>query len=223
MKKLLLILLLYVLVFSSSAHAKIYGNPANEIVKMINVNRTRHGLSNLTTSPGLGCMALQYVESCKANCTNNTMHCRLNTDDFTEIFAPNCGVELPTFGTISGLITGCHTKYLKPSPAFSQVLVKDQKTASLVSNKSFQDVGVGIVGDRRKGPFFWCVLFSTDKVNSTFVLEGHGAGIKQRKGCFSGSSGHRDSCNGDAHGNYSSSLNYVLAVISISVLQHWLS
>ena len=133
-------------------------------------------------------MALQYVESCKSNCTsNNTVHCKPSEDDFTEIFAPNCGVELPTFGTITGRIVGCQQKYLEPSLAFSHVLVRDKSALSVLQNKSHSEVGVGMVGVH-KGPFFWCVLFSSGRTNSTFVLENRGLGIKQRKGCYSGSS-----------------------------------
>ncbi|GLT71831.1 hypothetical protein SLA2020_438240 [Shorea laevis] len=33
-----------------------------------------------------------------------------------------------------------------------------------------------------KGPFFWCLLFNSRQTNSTFVLENHGLGIKQKKG-----------------------------------------
>ena len=141
----------------------------------------------MNDSPGLGCMALQYVELCKGNCTeNNVVNCRPPEDDFTEVFAPNCGVELPTFGTITGHIVGCQRKYLEPSLAFSEVLIKDEKSLSLLKNKSHTEVGVGLVG-LHKGPFFWCVLFSNGKTNSTFVLENHGAGIQQKKGCYSGS------------------------------------
>lgn len=134
-------------------------------------------------------MALQYIELCKWNCTeNNVVNCKPSDDDFTEIFAPNCGVELPTFGTITGQILGCQGKYVEPSLAFSSVLVKDKKSLSLVRNKSHSEVGVGMVGvHKHKGPFFWCVLFSDGLTNSSFVLENRGVGIKQRMGCFSGS------------------------------------
>ncbi|PNX57505.1 hypothetical protein L195_g058728, partial [Trifolium pratense] len=83
-------------------------NPASEIVDIINKNRTDQKLHNLNDTPGLGCMALQYVELCKGNCTdNNVVNCKPPEDDFVEVFAPNCGVELPTFGTITGHIVGC--------------------------------------------------------------------------------------------------------------------
>jgi len=174
------------------------GNPASDIVDIINKNRTDQKLPHLNDSPGLGCMALQYVELCKGNCSdNNAVNCKPPEDDFTEVFAPNCGVELPTFGTITGHIVGCQREYLEPSLAFSQVLIKDNNTVSVLKNKTHTEVGVGLVG-LHKGPFFWCVLFSDGQTNSTFMLENRGAGIQQKKGCYSGSStscsgGHRRS------------------------------
>ncbi|KAH1069361.1 hypothetical protein AAZX31_03G091000 [Glycine max] len=176
-------LLLPALVLSHHIH----GNPANDIVDIINKNRTDEKLPRLNDSPGLGCMALQYVELCKGNCTeNNVVNCRPPEDDFTEVFAPNCGVELPTFGTITGHIVGCQRKYIEPLLVFSEVLIKDKKSLSLLRNKSHTEVGVGLVG-LHKGPFFWCVLFSNGQTNTTFVLENRGAGIQQKKGCYSGS------------------------------------
>ncbi|KAK2979353.1 hypothetical protein RJ640_002769 [Escallonia rubra] len=168
----------------------IAGNPANDIVDIINKNRTSQSLSQLNNSPGLGCIALQYVEQCKGNCSrNNTLSCRPLEVDFTEIFAPNCGVELPTFGTLSGHIVGCQHKYLKPSEAFSHLLVRDKRSLSLLRNKTHTEVGVGLIGSyKHKGPYFWCVLFSDSQANSTFALEDLGQGIKQKKGCYSGTS-----------------------------------
>ncbi|XP_062098377.1 uncharacterized protein LOC133804242 [Humulus lupulus] len=180
--------LLSQLLLAALVCSKDHGNPANDIVNLINDNRTSHKLSILNDSPGLGCMALQYVELCKTNCTaNNTIDCKPSEDDFTEIFAPNCGVELPTFGTITGRIVGCQSKYLEPPLAFSHILAKDKKELSVLQNKSHSEVGVGMVGVH-KGPFFWCVLFSSGRTNTTFVLENRGLGIKQKKGCYSGSS-----------------------------------
>ncbi|BAT96885.1 hypothetical protein VIGAN_09020000 [Vigna angularis var. angularis] len=174
----------------------IHGNPASDIVDIINKNRTDQKLPHLNDSPGLGCMALQYVELCKGNCSdNNAVNCKPPEDDFTEVFAPNCGVELPTFGTITGHIVGCQREYLEPSQAFSQVLIKDKNSVSVLKNKTHTEVGVGLVG-LHKGPFFWCVLFSSGQTNSTFVLENRGAGIQQKKGCYSGSS---TPCSGIGH------------------------
>ncbi|KAJ7950698.1 Ferredoxin-related [Quillaja saponaria] len=176
------------LLVAAYVYSKEHGNPTNDLVDIINKNRTVEKLPQLNDSPGLGCMALQYIKLCEGNCTGgNAVNCKPPEDDFTEVFAPNCGVELPTFGTITGHIVGCQSKYLEPSLAFSRVLVKDKHSLSLLRNKSHTEVGVGMVGVH-KGPFFWCILFSNGQTNSTFVLENHGAGIKQNKGCFSGSS-----------------------------------
>ncbi|MBA0769225.1 hypothetical protein Gotri_017977 [Gossypium trilobum] len=176
--------------------SKHHGNPANDLVEIINQNRTAQKLERLNDNPGLGCMALQYVELCKGNCSGNSaVNCKPPTDDFTEVFAPNCGVELPTIGTITGHIVGCQSKYTEPSLAFANVLVKDKKSLSVLRNKSHSEVGIGLIGFH-KGPFFWCVLFSNGGTNSSFVLEDRGEGIKQKKGCYSGSAfpcnaGHR--------------------------------
>ncbi|KAI5647553.1 hypothetical protein M9H77_33558 [Catharanthus roseus] len=164
------------------------GNPADDLVEIINKNRTSQKLPKLSNSPGLGCIALQYAEECQWNCSNdNTINCQPSEDDFTEIFAPNCGVELPTFGTISGHILGCQHKHLTPSEAFSQVLIQDRKSLSILRNRTHNEIGVGIFrAHKHKGPYFWCVLFSNNKANTTFVLEDLGKGIKQKKGCYSG-------------------------------------
>lgn len=166
------------------------GNAANELIEIINKNRTDSKLPRLSNSPGLGCIALQYAEECKGNCTdNNTIHCQPSEDDFTEVFAPNCGVELPTFGTISGYILGCQNKYLDPQEAFSHALVQDRKTLSLLKNRTHTEVGVGIIGSHKhKRHYIWCVLFSNSQTNTTFVLEDLGKGIEQKSGCYSGSS-----------------------------------
>ncbi|GLT39672.1 hypothetical protein SLA2020_138510 [Shorea laevis] len=199
-------ILLCHLLLAAVVCSKSHGNPANDLVDIINKNRTAQKLPQLNGSAGLGCMALQYVELCKGNCSNNNaVNCKPPEDDFTEVFAPNCGVELPTFGTITGHIVGCQSKYMEPSLAFSHVLVKDKKTLSLVRNKSHSEVGVGLVGFH-KGPFFWCVLFSDGKTNSSFVLEDQGKGIKQKTGCYSGSA---FPCNGVGHGRTAVFLNYI--------------
>ncbi|XP_075113513.1 uncharacterized protein LOC107797591 [Nicotiana tabacum] len=175
------------------------GNSANDLVDIINKNRTTQKLPQLSNSPGLGCIALQYAEECMGNCTSNSsVNCQPPEDDFTEVFAPNCGVELPTFGTISGYILGCQQKYLEPSEAFSNALVHDKRTLSLLRNKTHTEVGVGIIkAHKHNGPYLWCVLFSSSQRNTTFVLDDLGEGIKQKKGCYSGNSfpcsrAHRD-------------------------------
>ncbi|WOL19132.1 hypothetical protein Cni_G27929 [Canna indica] len=165
--------------------AKSDGNPTNDIVDFINANRTGSKLPKLSNSPGLGCMALQLLLQCTKNCSNNnTLDCHPPEVDITEVYAPNCGVELPTVDTISGRLLGCFWKPLDPEQALSAVLVPNKKSLSLVQSKEHSEVGVGYVGVHH-GPFLWGVLFSSGNTSSSFVLEG-GKGIEQRSGCFSG-------------------------------------
>lgn len=190
------------------------GNPANDIVDIINKNRTSQRLQQLNNSPGLGCIALQFAEECKGNCTtNNTINCHPPEDDFTEVFAPNCGVELPTFGTISGLIVGCQHKYLEPLEAFSQALVRDKKSLSLLSNKTHTEIGVGVFRTHKGS--YWCVLFSTSERNTSFVLEDLGQGIKQKKGCFSGTS---TPCSSSGKRKTSVFFDYIFVVCFLYIL-----
>ncbi|KAH0905322.1 hypothetical protein HID58_037149 [Brassica napus] len=90
---------LLLLSLSFLASSKSHGNPASEMVNVLNQNRTAWKLGKLHESPGLGCIALQYAELCEGDCNvnNNTLTCEPPEDDFTQVFAPNCGVELPTF------------------------------------------------------------------------------------------------------------------------------
>lgn len=196
-----------------SAHN--HGNPAKELVDMINKNRTAQKLPQLKANPGLGCMALQYAQECKGNCTiKNTFTCDPPEDDFTEVFAPNCGVELPTFSTISGQIMGCESKYIGPSEAFSGVLVRDKRALNTLRNKTHTEVGVGLMATH-KGHFVWCVLFSNGQTNSSFVLEDRGLGIKQKKGCFSGTS---LPCSGGQKTTINRILNCVFSSCSLVIL-----
>ncbi|KAI7756851.1 hypothetical protein M8C21_025036 [Ambrosia artemisiifolia] len=179
----------FLLLAAAVVSSKNHGNQANDLVDIINKNRTSKRLSLLNNSPGLACIALQYIKECRGNCSeNNTVNCKPPENDFTEIFAPNCGVELPTFGTISGLIVGCQQKHLDPPEAFSRALIHSNKTLSIIHNKTHTEVGVGIVRAKsHKGAYLWCALFSSNKRNSTFVLEDLGKGIEQKEGCYSGS------------------------------------
>ncbi|RWW00833.1 hypothetical protein GW17_00036174 [Ensete ventricosum] len=157
-----------------------------KIVDFVNKNRTATKLPKLYNSPGLGCMALQFLLECTQNCTsNNTLACQPAEIDITEVYAPNCGVELPTVNTISGHLVGCYWSHLNPEQAFSTVLVPTKTSLSVLHSKEHHEVGVGYVREHH-GPFLWCILFSDgNATSSTFALEG-GTGIKQRRGCFSG-------------------------------------
>ncbi|CAN6486879.1 unnamed protein product [Victoria cruziana] len=181
-----LLQLLWLLLLFGAVSPKHHGNPANELVEIINANRTSNKLSILNNNPGLGCMALQYIMECGGNCSrNNTSICTPPEVDFTEIFAPNCGVELPTVNIISGRLVGCNQNDLDPLEAYASVLVPDNKTLSILYQKNHTEVGVGLGRTGHKKPFFWCVLFSSGPSNSTFVLDTKEM-VKQKQGCFSG-------------------------------------
>jgi hypothetical protein len=153
---------------------------------VINNNRTSTKLPKLHDNAGLGCMALQYIAECRTNCTsNNTLTCKPPEVDITEVYAANCGVELPTVDMVTNHLITCSWNYLSPEEAFSKILSSDKKSGSIVHGKENVEAGVGFNKAGRHGPYFWCVLFSSGKGNSTFVLEG-GKGIEQKTGCFSG-------------------------------------
>ncbi|XP_039130626.1 uncharacterized protein LOC120267013 [Dioscorea cayenensis subsp. rotundata] len=52
------------LLINLQVSAEVHGKPANEIVDIINQNRTSNKLPKLYDSAGLGCMALQYISEC---------------------------------------------------------------------------------------------------------------------------------------------------------------
>lgn len=166
-----------------AAHTHVHGNPADELVDLINKNRTAHKLPVLYDNPGLGCMALQYIQTYNGTCDEKKSPPEV---DITEVFAPDCGVELPTVQTISGRLLACRSHYAKPPEAFSQVLIQRKKSLSVLYDGNHTEVGVGLSGTNGNGPYFWCVLFGSGQPNSTFELEG-GQALKQSQGCFSGS------------------------------------
>ncbi|KAL6911196.1 hypothetical protein ACP4OV_000001 [Aristida adscensionis] len=174
----LLLLLLCIWMLRPGA-AKIHGNPANELVAAVNGKRAASKLRALRTSAGLGCMALQYITECmdagKACGGDNTVACEPPEAHITEVYAANCGVELPTVDVISGRLVGCcHGDGELPLPP-----------SPVIRGKEHTQVGAGVDRARRRGPFFWCLLFSSGSANSTFQLEAAGKGIHQTHGCFS--------------------------------------
>jgi hypothetical protein len=175
-----------------SAVVVVAGNPANDLVALINGKREASRLPALRNSRGLGCMALQYISECMAATTGgaacssgNTMACQTPEAHITEVYAANCGVELPTVDVISGRLFGCHRDRDGPEDALASATA-----LSVIRGKEHTQVGAGF--DRR-GPFFWCLLFSSGSPNSTFLLEAGGKGIDQTHGCFSAPD--RPSCN----------------------------
>uniref|UniRef100_J3LIT4 SCP domain-containing protein n=2 Tax=Oryza brachyantha TaxID=4533 RepID=J3LIT4_ORYBR len=187
---------LWMLQLGAVSPAKIHGNPANDLVALVNANRTASKLPRLRTSAGLGCMALQYISECiggDACAGDNTVACRPPEAHITEVYAANCGVELPTVDVITGRLVGCHRQRSDAESALEAVLSSgngngNSTTATalaVIRGKEHTQVGAGFDRAHRHGPFFWCLLFSSGSANSTFLLEAAGKGVHQTQGCFS--------------------------------------
>ncbi|XVE97763.1 hypothetical protein REPUB_Repub03eG0046800 [Reevesia pubescens] len=178
----------YFLFLSVSANnqTKVTNNPADQLVAVLNGNRTAQKLSSLGNNPGLACIALQYIKEYQGDCNALGGSDAKKPADaaFAETFAPNCGVDASTLSPITGRFIGCQSKYVKPPEAFS-MLMKNEKSLEILDNKNHTEVGAAVTGTDGGAPYFWCVLFSSGKPNSSFVLEGGVAKIT-RPGCFSG-------------------------------------
>lgn len=169
-------------------------NPADELVASINSNRTASKSSSLYSSPGLACIALQYIKAYQGDCSSvgGPNGKKPADSEFADTFAPNCGVEASTLTQITGRLLGCQSKYVEPPVAFSDILMKNAKGVEILQSKNHTEVGAAVSGSDGGGPYFWCVLFSNGKSNSSFVLEGNVPKIS-RPGCFSGAN---DDCSG---------------------------
>ncbi|KAJ1281779.1 hypothetical protein BS78_04G331800 [Paspalum vaginatum] len=192
-------LMLLLLGLGGVSPAKIDGNPANDLVALINGKiRAASKLPALHNSAGLGCMALQYISECMATgaaacSSDNTVACQQPPEaHITEVYAANCAVELPTVDVISGRLIGCHRDRAGPDDALQAVLAASGSATgnstgalSVIRGKDHTQVGAGFDRAHRRGPFFWCLLFSNGSANSTFLLEAGGKGIRQTHGCFS--------------------------------------
>lgn len=172
--------------------AKVTDNPADRLVAALNSNRTAHKSSSLRDNPGLACIALQYIKAYQGDCGAVGDNKKPSDSLFAEQFAPTCGVEASTLGPITGRLLGCQSKYVDPSQAFSEILMKNQKRFDILYSKNHTEVGAAVSGSDGGGPYYWCVMFSNGKPNNTFVLEG-GVPKITRPGCFSGAD---DDCSG---------------------------
>ncbi|KAH6804732.1 hypothetical protein C2S51_032979 [Perilla frutescens var. frutescens] len=190
------ILVLCIIFTSASATVqnKVTDNPADELVATINSNRTASKSTSLYSSQGLACIALQYIKAYQGDCgaVGGPNAKKPADSEFAETFAPNCGVEASSLTPITGRLLGCQSKYVKPSEAFSEILMKNNKSMEILQNKNHTEVGAAVSASDGGAPFFWCVLFSNGKSNNSFVLEGTSAKIS-RPGCFSGAN---DVCSG---------------------------
>ncbi|KAJ6914749.1 hypothetical protein NC651_016892 [Populus alba x Populus x berolinensis] len=185
------LLLFSLLFFSASAHihyvARVTDNPADQLVAALNDNRTAQKESTLYDNPGLGCIALQYIKAYQGDCSvvGGDDAKKPSDSQFADTFAPNCGVTASTLSQITGRLVACQSKYVEPSKAFSEILMKDSKSLEILHNKNHTEVGAAVTGTDGGAPYFWCVLFSNGKRNSSFTLEGGEAKIT-KPGCFSG-------------------------------------
>ncbi|KAL4564466.1 hypothetical protein LXL04_028530 [Taraxacum kok-saghyz] len=189
--------IIFCILFVSSSFAldeKKATNPADELVAIVNTNRTAHKSSSLTNNPGLACIALQYIKAYQGKCDEvGGPDAKKPADsEFAETFAPNCGVEVATLAPITGRVLGCQSKYVKPDKAFADILTMRNRSLSIIRNTTHTEIGAAVTGSDGGGPYFWCLLFSNGKSNSSFVLEGGAAKIT-RPGCFSGAN---DECSG---------------------------
>lgn len=173
---------------------KVTDNPADQLVAVLNRNRTAHKASSLYDNAGLACIALQYIKAYQGDCgaVGGSDAKKPPDSSFTETFAPNCGVQVSSLSQITGRLLGCQTKYVKPSEAFSEILMKNQKSIDIVTDKNHTEVGAAVSGSDGGSPYFWCVLFSNGKTKSSFIFEGGEPKIS-RPGCFSGA---KDECSG---------------------------
>ncbi|KAJ6807963.1 uncharacterized protein M6B38_169320 [Iris pallida] len=168
-------------------------NPADELVAAVNSNRTGHKSSSLFANPGLGCVALEYIKAYKGQCGDVGGNMRPPNSSFTEIFAPDCGIDAKSLGPITGRLIACQTKYVKPDEAFG-LLVRDARSLEILHDKGHREVGAATVGTDGGSPYFWGVLFSSGGANGSFSFEG-GAPKPNRPGCYSGAN---DDCSAAA-------------------------
>ncbi|MCL7042222.1 hypothetical protein MKW94_010623 [Papaver nudicaule] len=161
-------------------------NTANELVSVLNSNRTAHKASLLADNQGLACIALQYIKAYQGKC-EDIDNKKPADSDIADTFAPSCGVQASTLTPITGRLIGCQSKYISAPEAFSTLLVPNSKGLDILYGKNHTEVGAAVKGTDGGSPYFWCVLFSNGKSNST-----------QGPGCFSGTS---DDCS-NANGSY---------------------
>ncbi|WOK94269.1 hypothetical protein Cni_G02971 [Canna indica] len=188
---LLLLLLLLLLFFSLTSATDSKNNPADQLVAVINSNRTSHKSSSLFDNAGLGCIALQYIKAYQGQCGEVGDNKKPPDSSFVDTFAPNCGVEASTLAPITGRLLACQSTYPPPEEAFN-ILIDSAKSLQILHDKNHTEVGAAVSGTDGGSPYFWCVLFSNGKANSSFVLP-NGVAKTVRPGCFSGND---DDCSG---------------------------
>ncbi|KAE9603667.1 putative CAP domain-containing protein [Lupinus albus] len=193
----LLVTLLLFRAASADTQIKVTDNPADKLVAVLNENRTAHKVSTLSDNPGLACLALQYIKAYQGDCgsVGGSDAKKPPESQFAEVFAPNCGVKASTLAPITGRFLGCQTKYVHAPEAFSDILIRNQRSLDILYSKNHTQVGAAVTGTDGGSPYFWCVLFSSGKPNNTFAFEG-GVAKLTKPGCFSGAN---DVCSGASY------------------------
>lgn len=72
--------------------------------------------------------------------------------------------------------------------------MKNNRSLEILHSNNHTEVGAAVSGSDRGGPYFWCVLFSSGKSNTSFVPQG-GVAKVSGTGCFSGAN---DACSAAA-------------------------
>ncbi|XP_068659795.1 uncharacterized protein [Aristolochia californica] len=184
-------------------------NPADELVAVVNANRTAHKSPSLVDSPGLGCIALQYIKAYQGKCDEVGNGKKPADAEFAETFAPNCGVQASTLAPVTGRLLGCQSRYVPPSDAFSDILIQNSRSLEILHSRNHTQMGAAVSGSDGGAPYFWCVLFAGGTPNRTFSLDG-GVTKITHPGCFSGTD---DDCSGAAQ-----SYNRLLWVQAVGVI-----
>lgn len=169
---------------------RVTNNPADQLVDVLNKNRTLEKLPSLYNNPGLACIALQYIKAYQGDCKavgGGKDSKKPPESSFAEVFSPACGVDVKTLSRITGRFLGCQSEYVDPTHAFSDILIATQKSFDILYSKNHTEVGAAVRGSDGGGPYFWCVLFSNGKSNASFVFEG-GVVKVSKPGCYSGTS-----------------------------------
>lgn len=160
-------------------------------MSLINANRTASKASNLADNQGLGCIALQYIKAYEGQCDQVGGNKKPVDSSFIDTFAPNCGVQTASLAKITGRLLACQPTYPPPAQAFD-MLIADERSLQVLHSKNHTEVGAAVTGTSGGGPYFWCVLLSNGKPNSSFTVEG-GVPKTAHPGCFSG---NNDECSG---------------------------
>ncbi|CAO2206956.1 unnamed protein product [Urochloa humidicola] len=203
-RPLLAALLLPALLLSAASAADSKNNPADQLVALVNSNRTAGKASSLSDNQGLGCIALQYIKAYQGQCSD-VRDKKPRESSFAEIFAPACGVQVATLSKITGRLVGCQSKYPSPPEAFD-ILVNDAKDLQVLHSKNHTEIGAAVSGTDGGGPYFWCILFSGGKPATSFKVDGEVPKTAMHPGCFSG---NNDDCAGPSNGAMHAGLSNV--------------